>query len=173
MRFLALVLVFSALVCAQTPAPDPAWVSLDKAYSLLGSKDYDNAVAFFLKAIDGAPDRASIRKDLAYTYLKIGETEAARDQFAEALRLDPKDTHLALEYAFLCFETKKQAEARRIFDRVRKSSDAASRATAEQAFRNIDGPLEQSIQRWKRALELSPENFSAHHELATLAEQRD
>ncbi len=65
----------------------------------------------FLRAIDGAPDWASIRKDLAYTYLKIGETEAARDQFAEALRLDPKDTHLALEYAFLCFETKKQAHS--------------------------------------------------------------
>src|SRR5205809_3852866 len=40
----------------------------------------------FLRAIDGAPDWASIRKDLAYTYLKIGETEAARDQFAEADR---------------------------------------------------------------------------------------
>jgi len=173
MRVPTLVLVFSAIVRAQTPAPDPAWVLLDKAYSLLGAKDYDNAVTFFLKAIDGAPDRASIRKDLAYTYLKIGETEAARDQFAEALRLDPKDTHLALEYAFLCFETKKQAEARRIFDRVRKTGDAASRATAEQAFMNIDGPLEQGIQRWKRALDLSPENFSAHHDLATLAEQRD
>ena len=134
MRVLTLVLVVSAVVRAQAPPPDAAWVSLDKAYSLLAAKDYDNAVAFFLKAIGGAPGRASIRKDLAYTYLKIGETEAARDQFAEALRLDPKDTHLALEYAFLCFETKKQAEARRIFDRVRKTGDAVSRATAAEAL---------------------------------------
>jgi Tfp pilus assembly protein PilF len=106
---------------------------------------------------------------LAYTLLKIGETEAARDQFAEAMRLDPGDDHVALEYAFLCYETKQQAVARRVFDRIRKSGNA----TAEQAFENIDRPLREGIARWIRAVELSPENFSAHEELALLAEQRD
>ena len=115
------------------------------------------------------PTRASIRKDLAYTLVKIGENEAARDQFAEAMRIDPADEHVALEYAFLCYETKQQAIARRIFDRIRK----AGNATAEQAFQNIDQPLAEGIARWKKALELSPDNFSAHQELATLAEQRD
>ena len=57
--------------------------------------------------------------DLAYTLLKIGETTEARDQFAEAMRLDPGDDHVALEYAFLCYETKQQAIARRMFDRIR------------------------------------------------------
>jgi tetratricopeptide (TPR) repeat protein len=33
--------------------------------------------------------------------------------------------------------------------------------------------LKLGIERWTKALELSPGNFSAHHELATLAEQRD
>ena len=60
-----------------------------------------SAIAGFQQAIALAPDRASIRKDLAYTLLKTGETEAARDQFAEAMRLDPGDEHAALEYAFL------------------------------------------------------------------------
>ena len=151
----------------------PAYAPLSKAYEFLRNRDYDKAIAFFEKAIEAAPARPSIRKDLAYTLLKVGESEAARDQFGEAMRLDHNDIHVALEYAFLCYETKKQVEARRIFDRIRKTGDPASAATAEQAFQNIDGPLRTGIERWKKALELNPGNFSAHHELAELAEQRD
>lgn len=166
------VLLLCVLARAQTP--DPAYAPLTKAFEALRVKRYDEAIAAFLQAASAAPERASIHKDLAYTYLKVGETEAARDQFGEAMRLDPGDVHVALEYAFLCYEARDQANtfhaiARRIFDRIRK----AGNPTAEQAFQNIDRPLREGIERWKRALELSPDNFSAHYELATLAEQRD
>jgi len=123
----------------------------------------------FERAIAAAPQRADIRKNLAYALLKIGETEAARDQFAEAMRLDSTDQHVALEYAFLCYETKQQAIARRVFDRLRRTGDK----TAEDAFQNIDKPLAEGIARWTAALAMSPDNFSAHEELARLAEQRD
>jgi Tfp pilus assembly protein PilF len=158
-------------LCAQVA--DPARQPLEKAYEALRAKNYESAIAWFGKALEAAPERPQIRKDLAYTYLKIGEPEAARDQFAEAMRLDPSDSHVALEYAFLCFETKQRATARRVFDRLRRSSDPAARATAEQAFQNIDRPLAEGIQRWKAALASSPDNFSGHQELAVLAEQRD
>ncbi len=175
MRLVIPALLLCALAQAQTsaPSPDPAYAPLSKAYEFLRAKDYDNAIAFFEKAIAAAPTRPSIRKDLAYTLLKVGESEAARDQFGEAMRLDHNDTHVALEYAFLCYETKKQAEARRIFDRIRKTGDPTSAATAEQAFQNIDTPLRTGIERWTKALEMNPGNFSAHDELAELAEQRD
>jgi Tfp pilus assembly protein PilF len=161
----------SGLAAAQTP--DPAYTPLNKAYESLHARNYDDAIASFLKAIEAAPARPAIRKDLAYAYLKIGENEAARDQFREAMRLDPKDFHVALEYAFLANETKQQAQARRVFDRIRKTGDPESRATAEQAFQNIDRPLAEGIARWTKAIELGADNFSAHFELATLAEQRD
>ena len=122
---LSLLLLVSMLAYAQPP--DPAYEPLSKAYQYLQAKQYDEAIEFFLKGIEAAPARPAIRKDLAYTYLKVGETEAARDQFAEAMRLDPADFHVALEYAFLCHETKMQAEARRVFDRIRKAGDPASR----------------------------------------------
>ncbi|HTW65161.1 MAG TPA: tetratricopeptide repeat protein [Bryobacteraceae bacterium] len=156
---------------AQTP--DPAYQPLDRAYKALRAKNYDQAIAGFEQAIALAPTRPAIRKDLAYTLLKVGENEAARDQFGEAMRLDPTDEHVALEYAFLCYETKQQAEARRIFDRIRKTGQPPMRETAEQAFQNIDQPLAAGIARWLKALEVSPDNFSAHQELAELAEQRD
>jgi Tfp pilus assembly protein PilF len=144
-------------------------VTLDEAYSALRAKNYEEAIRGFEQAIKLDPGRASIRKDLAYTLLKIGETEAARDQFAEAMTLDPADDQVALEYAFLCYETKQQVTARRVFDRLRKSGNS----TASEAFQNVDRPLREGIARWKQALELSPDNFSAHEELAKLAEQRD
>jgi len=164
-----------ALALRSIPAqtPDPAYQPLERAYQALRDKAYDQAIASFGQAIALSQNRASIRKDLAYTLLKVGENEAARDQFGEAMRLDPADQHVALEYAFLCYETKQQAEARRIFDRIRKSGEAPFKDTAEQAFQNIDRPLATGIARWLKALEVSPDNFSAHQELATLAEQRD
>jgi Tfp pilus assembly protein PilF len=150
-------------------------MTLDEAYSALRAKHYEEAIQGFEQAAKLDPGRASIRKDLAYTLLKIGETEAARDRFAEAMTLDPADDQVALEYAFLCYETKQQVIARRIFDRLRKSgnSTAAFQNTASEAFQNVDRPLREGIARWKQALELSPDNFSAHEELARLAEQRD
>jgi Tfp pilus assembly protein PilF len=162
-----LVVLTAALATAQIP--DPAYAPLERAYEALRAKDYDRAIAAFREAVKIAPDRPAMRKDLAYTLLKIGENEAARDQFAEAMRLDPRDDQVALECAFLCYETKMQAEARRIFDRIRKTGNQ----TAAAAFENIDRPLREGITRWTKSLEISPDNFSAHEELARLAEQRD
>ncbi len=154
-------------------SPDPAYEPLSRAYEALRSRDYDSAIPWFIQAIELAPGRSAIRKDLAYTYLKTGENELARRQFREAMRLEPADFHVALEYAFLCFESKEKAQARRIFDRIRREGDPQSRATAEQAFRNIDDPLAAGIARWQEAIQLGGGSFSAHIELATLAEQRD
>jgi Tfp pilus assembly protein PilF len=144
-------------------------ITLDEAYAALRAKNYQEAIRGFEQAVTIEPARASIRKDLAYTLLKIGETEAARDQFAQAVVLDPADDQVALEYAFLCYETKQQVTARRVFDRLRK----AGNPVASEAFQNVDRPLREGIARWKQALELAPDNFSAHEELARLAQQRD
>lgn len=110
--------------------------------------------------------------------MKTGDSEAAREEFGAALLLEPSDLHLALEYAYLCFEARdsapaRKAEARRIFARIRDSDDPVSRATASQAFENIDVPLASGIARWQHVLATSPPTFSALFELAQLAEQRD
>ena len=166
------LITLAAVRLAFAQVPDPAYESLTRAYDSLRIHAYDDAISNFRKAIELAPRRASIRKDLAYTYLKIGENELARDQFRAAMEMDPADTQVALEFAFLAYETKQQAQARRIFDRVRKTT-GPSAATAEQAFQNVDAPLAAGIERWTNAIALGSDNFSAHFELATLAEQRD
>jgi Tfp pilus assembly protein PilF len=150
-------------------AAGPEYTALDAGYSALRAKDYETAIARFAEAASLAPARADILKDLAYTYLKIGENELARDRFGEAMRLNPEDEHVALEYAFLCHETKQQAAARRVFDRIRRNGNA----TAERAFIAIDSELQAGIERWSKAVELQPDNFSGHEELARLAAWRD
>jgi Tfp pilus assembly protein PilF len=158
---------------APPPAADPARAPLERAYAALRARDYDQAITWFRAAREIDPKRPATHQDLAYTLLKTGETETARDEFQEAMRLDPANHRVALEYAFLCYETKRRAEARRAFDRVRKLGDPESRATAERAFANVDRPLAEGIVRWTEAIRRSPENFSAHEELARIAEERD
>ena len=85
------------------------------------------------------------------------------------MTMDAADIQVAMEYAFLCNESKREAEARRVFDRIRRTGNAE----AEQAFQNIDRPLAAGIERWKSALAAGADNVSAHYELATLAEKRD
>ena len=166
-------------VSAFAQTPDASYQPLTKAFDALRSKDYDTAIAFFQQAALLSPNRTDIRKNLAYTLLKTGDSEGARVQFGEAVRLDPADLHVALEYAFLCFEARdeapaRKAEARRIFARVRdESTDADIKATAEQAFNNIDKPLADGIARWQKVLAEAKPTFSAMHELAELAEARD
>ena len=155
-----------------------SYATLAKAFDALRVHEYDAAVELFRQAAAMEPQRADIRKNLAYTLLKLGENEAARVEFGEAMRIDPGDFHVALEYAFLCFEAKDQpnsrkAEARRIFARIRDTGDAESRKTAAAAFENIDVPLRAGIERWKQALTAAAPTFSAEYELGTLAEQRD
>lgn len=155
-------------VVALPGQPDPVYQALDAAYKHLEAKRYPKAIQQFERASALAPSRASIRKDLAYALLKVGENERARDQFLAAAGLDPADTDASLEYAFLAHETGQSRQARLAFDRLRRSGNA----TAEQAFQNIDRPLAEGIARWTEALAKEPGNFSAHVELAQLAELR-
>ena len=161
-------------VFAQTPGTE----ELNRAYQALGHKDYDAAIDLFHKGLAQQAANAGAHKDLAYTLLKTGENADARDEFAAAAKLNPQDETASLEYAFLAYETKQPIEARRTFDRLRHSPNTATRTTAEQAFQNIDRPLGDGIVRWKEALARAarPDElpmYSAHWELAQLAELRD
>ena len=177
-KLVALCLLGLVLAPKARAQQDAAYAPLTKAFDALRTHDFDAAIDFFRKAAALVPERADIRKNLAYTLLKTGDSEAARTEFGEAMRLEPADLHVALEYAFLCYEARdeaaaRKAEARRIFARIMSTGDAESRATAAQAFQNIDAPLEAGIARWKSVLSTSAPTFSAHYELAQLAEQRD
>jgi len=147
--------------------------SITDGYAALKAKDYDRAIEAFRRAVNLEPERVELRKELAYTLLKVGETEEARDEFAVIVKLAASDWHSALEYGYLCNETRQAMQARRTFDRVRKLGDASSKAAAEQAFLSIDKPAQEAIERWSAALAHNPDDYSAHVELARSAEIRE
>ena len=145
----------------------------NSAYESLKTKDYLSAINSFRQAISVLSERAALRKDFAYALLKAGRREDARDQFKASLDLEPTDDRAALEYAFLCYETKMEIDARRTFLRLQSSTDDEIRRTASTAFNNIDTQLRDGIARWTQAVAAAPGQYSAHEELARLAEQRD
>lgn len=154
---------------AAEPGTDPG----DAAYAALRAGNLDRTVELFRLAVKARPDVPHLHKDLAYTLLKTGEREEARDQFAQALRLDARDEQSALEYGFLCYETKRPTEARRVFLRWKSAGSEATRQTAAKAFESIDRPLREGIERWQAAVAAAPGQWTAHEELARLAEERD
>ena len=169
----ALLVFLAASFPLQAQAPDSAQAVLERAYELLQAHDYDEAIAQFRRGLALSPENNDARQDLAYTLLKVGENEEARELFRQAMERNPGDAGVALEYAFLCYETRKKREARLVFDRVRRTAAGAAKATAEEAFENIDRPLREGISRWREAVAREPDNFSAHRELAELLEDRD
>jgi Flp pilus assembly protein TadD len=151
----------------------PAEKLAEQGYAELRAGRYDAAVAGFRESLALKPEQAHLRKDLAYTLLKRGDREEARDEFERALALDAGDERAALEYAFLCYETRRAQAARRTFDRLRQSADAETRRTASEAFENIDRPLREGLERWSEAIRLAPRQWSGHEELARIAETAD
>lgn len=167
-----------ALAClvlpAQTqgPASDPAEkIPLERAYELLREKKYLDAIDQLLLAVRAAPQRALLRKELGYAYLKAGETESARAVFEHALELEPSDLRVALEVALLSHETGREARALELLDQVRRGGDAELKRAAEEAHGRIDGALRQEIERWSAAVVQDPQKRAARLELARLLEK--
>jgi Flp pilus assembly protein TadD len=167
-----MLLVVLLLLQSDGPARQAAEVS-ERAYASLRVGDYDQAIAGFTRALQLRPGLAHVRKDLAYTLLRRGDREEARDHFEQVVTADPSDEQAALEYAFLCHETRRSQTARRVFGRLKDSRDPRVRSTAATAFENIDLPLREGLARWREAVARAPRQWSAHEELARLAETRD
>ncbi len=167
LSILALLLALAVLP-QRGRAADAGATELDAAYQALSAKDYDRAIVQFRLGLAKQPTNAAAHKDLAYTLLKTGDNLEARDEFEAALKLNAHDETSALEYAFLCYETKKPIESRRTFDRLRKYGvSSTTKKTAEEAFQNVDRPLADGIAQWKEALSRlsnpnDPASFSAH-----------
>ncbi len=167
------MLIVVLLLLQSEVSPRDAAIESERAYAALRDSRYDEAAAGFRRVLELQPGNAHLRKDLAYTLLKRGDRDGAREQFEAALHSDPADERTALEYGFVCYETRRPQAARRTFLRLKSSQDKEIRKVAEQAFENVDRPLREGIERWSEAVQRAPRQWSAHEELAQLAETRD
>ena len=179
MRYLLLLVLACLVLPAQTQDPvadppknsEPERASLNRAYELLREKKYLLAIDQLVTAIQAAPRRTDIRKELAYAYLKVGERELAREMFEQALQLEPQDLRAALELAFLCYETGQEARALELLDLVRRSGDEESKKTAGETLARVDSALRASIEQWDAAVKQDAGNRAARLELASYLEK--
>ena len=144
--------------------------ALNRAYEVMRAKNYQGAIHYLREAVEAAPARTAIRKELAYVYLKIGETEWAREVFEQVVTLDSTDERAALELSFLDHETGHRAEALERFRALRRSRDSAVRREAEVAVERIETELGAAIARWSAAAAQDPRNESVQRELGRLYE---
>ena len=155
-----------AAVAAEQSTPLQA--ALTAAYEAMARKDYEAAIDRFQAAAKQAPKRASIRKELGYAYLKIGETAWAREVFEQAYVLEPADHRAGLELAYLRFETGQRALALELFRKLRQAGDPDVQTSATETTRRIEAELSREIARWAEGVRDEPANWSAHQELASL-----
>ncbi len=170
-RLLLLLGMFTFSAVAEEAGPGHAHAA--QAYQLVGAKELDAAAAAFHRALELEPANPAWRKDLAYVLLRTGDRDSARDQFERLWQENSKDESSALEYAYLCFETRREREAHLVFGDLRHSANQDTRERAILGFQSIDEPLARNIARWQEAIEKAPGQWSAHEELARLAEQRN
>ena len=144
--------------------------ALNRAYESMRAKDYQGAIHHLREAVEAAPARTAIRKELAYVYLKIGETEWGREVFKQVVALDRSDERAALELSFLDHETGRRAAALGRFRALRGSRDEAVRREAEAAVERVEAELEDAIARWSAAAAQNSRNESVQRELGRLYE---
>lgn len=149
---------------------DPGYLAAARAYDALRARDYDTAIRGFEEAFRYRRDSAPLAQELGYAYLKIGETERAREWFERVTELAPGDENARLELAFLSYETGERRRAYELFRGLVEAADERVRTTAAQAYASVDSEWRQILASWLRTLEDDPTNQSVHIEVAEIYE---
>lgn len=153
-----------------------AYAELTAAYAALRRSELDAAAVRFVAALRLTPNRTDVRKELAYTYFRMGRNDLAREQFEAVIARDTIDATAALELAYLEYESPDpaiRASAHAIFKRLRTSRDSSIRARATEAFRNVDGALADRLATLAPALAKEPANLYLLEQRAQAALERN
>lgn len=129
---------------------------LNNAYQDLRRKEYDAAIAKFRRVLEMDPRRAELHREIAYTYMKMGETEQAIEAFEAYEHARPGDPRNQLDLAYLYHQTKKEQQALELFRRVSRSKDVKLAAQARQAYEGIETQMVAEIARWSQAVAADP-----------------
>ena len=127
----------------------------------------------FQHAVDVTPDSALAQNNLGGCLLAAGESEAAKQHFAEAIRLKP-DSRPALENLANIIGTAPEgwAESTALYQRALKIENAAS---IHQNFANLlfrKGDFDEGEAHLREALRLQPDNVQARFDLGLLKFQQ-
>ncbi len=89
-----------------------------------GQKRYDEAESYYLKAVQLAPNSASLQNNLGNHYLEKGELSKARQAFVRALKIDPRHANANLQLVQINLRQKDYAAALRGLDRLASADNS-------------------------------------------------
>ncbi len=115
----------------------PGFSPAQRAYQELAGKNYSAAVHLFLKALEADPGNTSLRKDLAYLYVRQGSWLSAAGQFEVIHRAHPEDLATALQLGFLYNRMKRDDLSAEYFKAAAQSQDPKISESARQALKNL------------------------------------
>ncbi|HTS70257.1 MAG TPA: tetratricopeptide repeat protein, partial [Terriglobia bacterium] len=144
---------------------------MDKAYKALAVKDYDAAITDLQEAARIAPARTDIHKQLAYAYIRTGQTEPAIREFERVHELDPRDSMALLQLGYLYDRAMRDEEAAAIFVRLSSGPDPQSAKMARVALAALGDKYKEEISRLQSNLSSDPNNLEARKELGLILER--
>jgi type IV pilus biogenesis/stability protein PilW len=159
----------------QEPDPDrldaPGKIRLAQSYYRAGRAN--EAIGVLDEAIQEEPDNAGLRNFYGQVLLLTGRLDEARDAFRGALEVDPylTDAHNNLGAVYDRLGMKREAEAE-----FRKALDDPSYPTPEKVYLNLgllyrsEERIEEAVSMFRRAVEIDPEFYLGHYELASTLE---
>ena len=107
----------------------PASVDLAQARALIAKKDWNAAIVELQRAARAQPDSADVHNLFGYSYRNAGQIDKAFDEYAIALKLDPKHKG-AHEYVGVAYLLDHSPRRRRnISPRSRPSAARTARST--------------------------------------------
>ncbi|MGE5342459.1 MAG: tetratricopeptide repeat protein [Candidatus Omnitrophota bacterium] len=139
----------------------------------LDLKDYPRAIQYLEKAESTTADKTKVFRYLVDTYQKIGENDRALEAMRKAFDARPTDTGLAMDYINLCMENGDPATARMEIENLIKTEDEDIRSWCERNLKTLNDQVDPQINRWVKAVEKKPNDFSLHYELAKLYESKN
>ena len=129
-------------------------------YAILSTQLYDTGTAerIFKKVIKMNPENAAAHKDLGVIYLNQRLFDYAEDEFKIAMKLEPENFDIILEYANYLYSISKYNEADKYYDKALSLCDDVV-AKSLQAINKIElNELEQAKTLIEEALTEQPEH---------------
>jgi len=155
--------------------PESARTHYDIATALLAQEDFAPAVPEFLAALRYAADdvvRVSCLNNLGSLYSRLGNTQAAWENYSAALRVDPRHATSLIGLGLILYQQGRYAEAADRFSRALAIEPTAQRWLLLAESLEAAGNPAPALAAYQKALQLNPDLAAAKERIAALSAAR-
>ena len=141
----------------------------DRGAALLYLKEYDKAIKDYERALEIAPNTASVYSNLAIIYKRKSDLEKAREYCDKGLKIEPDNENLLNNLGLINIDEKKYLEADQLFSKILSRNPANPVALSNRGFAKTKlGDFPNALEDLNKSIKLYPENSYAFKNRAIL-----